>query len=194
MWRVLVPLLRFAFDCWLALAMFALISSLLCGLSGIATLRHNQWLMSFHRYHALAIQALTKPLNLMQSSFGEVVRRGVPWLNEHDAKTCGLSQACKASPCEDHHRRPLMNKVRDSLLSLIVLPGFLPCTAVQRLQVKTQMDHEQFHHTLWSNQRGQDIAEYAVILAVILVLVVGTIRLVGSNANNAFSSVASSIQ
>jgi Flp pilus assembly pilin Flp len=87
-----------------------------------------------------------------------------------------------------------MNKVRDSLLSLFILPGFLPCTAVPRLQVKTQMDHEQFHHTLWSNQRGQDIAEYAVILAVILVLVVGTIRLVGSNANNAFSSVASSIQ
>jgi Flp pilus assembly pilin Flp len=41
---------------------------------------------------------------------------------------------------------------------------------------------------------GQDIAEYAVMLAVILVLVVGTIRLVGSNANNAFSSVASSLQ
>ena len=41
---------------------------------------------------------------------------------------------------------------------------------------------------------GQDVAEYAVMLAVILVLVVGTIRLVGSNANNAFSSVASTIQ
>ena len=41
---------------------------------------------------------------------------------------------------------------------------------------------------------GQDIAEYAVMLAVIVVLVVGTIRLVGSNANNAFSSVASSLQ
>jgi Flp pilus assembly pilin Flp len=41
---------------------------------------------------------------------------------------------------------------------------------------------------------GQDIAEYAVMLAVILVLVVGTIRLIGSNANTAFSSVASSIQ
>jgi len=41
---------------------------------------------------------------------------------------------------------------------------------------------------------GQDIAEYAVMLAVILVLVVGTIRLVGSNANNAFSSVAITIQ
>jgi Flp pilus assembly pilin Flp len=47
---------------------------------------------------------------------------------------------------------------------------------------------------LWSDQQGQDIAEYAVMLAVILVLVVGTIRLVGSNANNVFSSVASSVQ
>jgi Flp pilus assembly pilin Flp len=48
--------------------------------------------------------------------------------------------------------------------------------------------------TLWSDDRGQDIAEYAVMLAVILVIVVGTIRLIGSNANNAFSEVASSIQ
>lgn len=47
---------------------------------------------------------------------------------------------------------------------------------------------------LWSDDAGQDIAEYAVMLAVILVLVVGTIRLIGSNANNAFSSVASSLQ
>jgi Flp pilus assembly pilin Flp len=48
--------------------------------------------------------------------------------------------------------------------------------------------------TLWSDQQGQDIAEYAVMLAVILVIVVGTLRLVGSNANNVFSSVASSVQ
>ena len=47
---------------------------------------------------------------------------------------------------------------------------------------------------LWSEDKGQDIAEYAVMLAVILVLVVGTIRVVGSNANNAFSNVASSLQ
>jgi len=46
---------------------------------------------------------------------------------------------------------------------------------------------------LWLDEAGQDIAEYAVMLAVILVLVVGTIRLVGSNANNAFSQVASSM-
>jgi Flp pilus assembly pilin Flp len=47
---------------------------------------------------------------------------------------------------------------------------------------------------LWAEDRGQDIAEYAVMLAVILVIVVGTIRLIGSNANNVFSSVSSSIQ
>ena len=52
----------------------------------------------------------------------------------------------------------------------------------------------QFLQQLWSNEQGQDIAEYAVMLAVILVLVVGTVRLIGSNANNAFSSVASSLQ
>jgi Flp pilus assembly pilin Flp len=46
----------------------------------------------------------------------------------------------------------------------------------------------------WEADDGQDIAEYAVMLAVILVIVVGTIRLIGSNANNVFSSVASSIK
>jgi Flp pilus assembly pilin Flp len=47
---------------------------------------------------------------------------------------------------------------------------------------------------LWADDQGQDIAEYAVMLAVILVLVVGTVRLIGSNANNAFSTVASALQ
>lgn len=47
---------------------------------------------------------------------------------------------------------------------------------------------------LWNDERGQDIAEYAVMLAVILVIVVGTIRLIGSNANNVFSAVGSAIQ
>ena len=46
---------------------------------------------------------------------------------------------------------------------------------------------------LWSEDQGQDIAEYAVMLAVILVIVVGTIRLIGGNANNVFSSVSSAI-
>jgi Flp pilus assembly pilin Flp len=53
---------------------------------------------------------------------------------------------------------------------------------------------KKFVRSLWNEQEGQDIAEYAVMLAVILVIVVGTIRLVGSNANKVFSSVASSVQ
>jgi Flp pilus assembly pilin Flp len=40
---------------------------------------------------------------------------------------------------------------------------------------------------LCSNDQGQDMAEYAVMLAVILVLVVGTARLIGSNANAVLS-------
>lgn len=47
---------------------------------------------------------------------------------------------------------------------------------------------------LWLNEEGQDIAEYAVMLAVILVIVIGTVRLIGTNANTVFSSVASTIQ
>jgi Flp pilus assembly pilin Flp len=46
---------------------------------------------------------------------------------------------------------------------------------------------------LWREEEAQDIAEYAVMLAVILVIVVGTVRLIGGNANNVFSTVASSI-
>jgi Flp pilus assembly pilin Flp len=52
----------------------------------------------------------------------------------------------------------------------------------------------QLFQRLLQDEQGQDIAEYAVMLAVILVIVVGTIRLIGSNANNVFSQVASSIQ
>jgi len=52
----------------------------------------------------------------------------------------------------------------------------------------------QLLRSLWSDEKGQDIAEYAVMLAVILVLVIGTVRLIGGNANNVFSSVASNVQ
>ena len=55
-------------------------------------------------------------------------------------------------------------------------------------RVPTRLDR------LWRDDEGQDIAEYAVMLAVILVIVVGTIRLIGSNSNNVFSSVSSSLQ
>jgi Flp pilus assembly pilin Flp len=48
--------------------------------------------------------------------------------------------------------------------------------------------------SLWLDEQGQDIAEYSVMLAVVLVIVVGTVRLIGSNASNVFSQVGSSIQ
>jgi Flp pilus assembly pilin Flp len=48
--------------------------------------------------------------------------------------------------------------------------------------------------SLWSDEEGQDIAEYSVMLAVVLVIVVGTVRLIGSNASNVFSQVGSTIQ
>jgi Flp pilus assembly pilin Flp len=51
-----------------------------------------------------------------------------------------------------------------------------------------------FIRGLWSEDAGQDIAEYAVMVAVILIIVVGTIRLIGSNSNTVFSNVASAVQ
>jgi pilus assembly protein Flp/PilA len=48
-------------------------------------------------------------------------------------------------------------------------------------------------HKMWVDNEGQAIAEYAVMLAVILVIVVGTIRLIGGQANNVFSETASAI-
>jgi Flp pilus assembly pilin Flp len=53
---------------------------------------------------------------------------------------------------------------------------------------------QKFLHQLWAEERGQDIAEYAVMLAVILVIVIGTVRLIGTNSNTVFSQVGSAIQ
>jgi len=52
----------------------------------------------------------------------------------------------------------------------------------------------QFLHQLWADQQGQDVAEYAVMLAVVLVIVLGTVRVIGANANTIFSQVGSSLQ
>jgi Flp pilus assembly pilin Flp len=45
----------------------------------------------------------------------------------------------------------------------------------------------------WAEESGQDVAEYAVMLAVILVIVIGTVKLIGGSANNVFSEVGSSL-
>lgn len=78
----------------------------------------------------------------------------------------------------------------------VLLSGYLSAARNYHslFQHKFQGECMEFVRRLWSGQEGQDIAEYAVMLAVILVIVVGTVRLIGSNANNVFSNVASSIQ
>lgn len=53
---------------------------------------------------------------------------------------------------------------------------------------------KQFLNRVWNDEQGQDIAEYAVMLAVILVIVIGTVRLIGTSANVVFSQVGSAIQ
>jgi len=69
---------------------------------------------------------------------------------------------------------------------------------VSRLEVSSASSKESrmkgLAKLLWRNDEGQDIAEYAVMLAVILVIVIGTVKLIGTNSNNVFSSVASNIQ
>ena len=67
-------------------------------------------------------------------------------------------------------------------------------TRAQSREVRKEEPVAKRLQQLWNDEQGQDIAEYAVMLAVILVIVVGTIRLIGSNANNVFSQVGSAIQ
>jgi Flp pilus assembly pilin Flp len=59
---------------------------------------------------------------------------------------------------------------------------------------KAAMKMMKIWNDLWKQEDGQDIAEYAVMLAVILVIVIGTIRLIGTNANTIFSRTASNLQ
>src|SRR5262249_184557 len=85
-------------------------------------------------------------------------------------QAASLAAAFRFSPLYPH---PSSSRVRDDLQEVHMLP------------------------TLWKmliDDEGQDITEYAVLLAVILIVVVGTVRFVGSNANNVFSATASSIQ
>lgn len=71
--------------------------------------------------------------------------------------------------------------------------GARHCFHIARSYPQKEEPVSKFLRKLWSDDEGQDIAEYAVMLAVILVIVVGTIRLIGTNANTVFSQVGSSI-
>ena len=81
-------------------------------------------------------------------------------------------------------------------IRLAALPPYYAVAAAMLLRL-TRLTQENYVIELlqrsWKDNEGQDVAEYAVMLAVILVIVVGTIRLIGSGANNTFSAVASNI-
>jgi Flp pilus assembly pilin Flp len=49
-------------------------------------------------------------------------------------------------------------------------------------------------HEFLSSEDGQEIVEYAVFVALILVLVIGAVRLVGQKANGSLSRVADDLQ
>jgi Flp pilus assembly pilin Flp len=65
---------------------------------------------------------------------------------------------------------------------------------VENFLFPPEADVSQFLNRLWREEAGQDIAEYAVMVAVILIIVVGTVRLIGNNSNTVFSQVASVVQ
>jgi Flp pilus assembly pilin Flp len=58
----------------------------------------------------------------------------------------------------------------------------------------TGIELTDFLYNVWRQDEGQDVAEYAVMLAVILAIAIGTIRLIGSHAGDVFASVGSAIQ
>ena len=81
---------------------------------------------------------------------------------------------------------PGLHRELHRLNGSLCLPAFFKC---EDIQMKSDL-----YRLLWFDENGQDIAEYAVMLAVILVIVVGTVQLIGSHANGIFSSVASSLE
>jgi Flp pilus assembly pilin Flp len=76
----------------------------------------------------------------------------------------------------------------------IYATGARDCSDIAQNKVRKEEPVSSLLRRLWSDEQGQDIAEYAVMLAVILVIVVGTIRLIGTNSNTIFSQVGSAIQ
>ena len=45
----------------------------------------------------------------------------------------------------------------------------------------------------WTDESAEDIAEYAVMTAVVLTITLLTVRLIGINSNGVFSAIASKI-
>jgi Flp pilus assembly pilin Flp len=79
------------------------------------------------------------------------------------------------------------------LLSCLTRSSHSPRPLRRRILVLQEKAVVRVWRGLWSEERGQDVAEYAVMLAVILVIAVGTMQLIGLNASNVFSQIGSAI-
>ena len=121
------------------------------------------------------------------------------YVGDHALKplvTVVISRVCKKLPLLHHRARYDCASRAEESQSTIEFQSFSQDgTSKRRVSYEIWRGRSMENlRRLWCQDEGQDIAEYAVMLAVILVIVVGTIRLIGSNANHTFSSVASSIQ
>ncbi|CAN5268124.1 hypothetical protein BH18GEM1_BH18GEM1_04550 [soil metagenome] len=47
---------------------------------------------------------------------------------------------------------------------------------------------------LWSDESGQDLAEYALLIALIALIVIGAVSLLGQEINNVFTNIANALQ
>ena len=121
-------------------------------------------------------------------------RQGLHWSNFSSTKLEELSadlRFCQIVWCFSSVIRARENHCSEVLS---YPPRFIP------------LPHSRGHHKLdmkiirqfligaYRDPEGQDVAEYAIMLAVVLVIVVGTVRMIGSNAGIVFSQVASGIQ
>jgi pilus assembly protein Flp/PilA len=46
---------------------------------------------------------------------------------------------------------------------------------------------------LWRNEDGQDLAEYALLIALIALVVIGAVTLLGTNINAVFNNIADAL-
>jgi Flp pilus assembly pilin Flp len=76
----------------------------------------------------------------------------------------------------------------DRLVLIVGHPGAREALESRTASLRPFLDR------LCRGTEGQDVAEYAIMLAVILVIVMGVVRMIGSNASSVFSQVASTIQ
>src|ERR1700685_3609428 len=106
----------------------------------------------------------------------------------------GAFRPASSSPAYCHLQVP----ARGLLFSghVTVVPRTLepfPVALTRRILISQENAVVRVWRELWSEERGQDVAEYAVMLAVILVIAVGTMQLIGVNASNVFSQIGSAI-